>query len=238
MKQKEEGKLYLIPAPIGDNEGEFLPETVKQIVYGLRHFVVEKEKTARRILRRIGYEHSFDETNFTEINKHTRTDKLLPSIWLIKEGISVGLMSEAGMPCIADPGESLVELAHQHGIEVVPLTGPSSIMLALMASGMGANGFAFWGYLPIKPHERRKHLLELERLSRKHDEAQIFIETPYRNMQLFEEILKACLDNTMLCIAREINQPGQFIRTLPVSQWRRTKVSLHKRPTVFILSAR
>ncbi|GIV33457.1 MAG: S-adenosylmethionine-dependent methyltransferase [Chitinophagales bacterium] len=238
MKRKQEGKLYIIPAPIGNNEGEFLAESVKRIVYSLRHFVVEKEKTARRILRHIGYTQAFDDTYFTEINKNTRPEKLLPIIDIIRQGISVGLMAEAGMPCLADPGETLVELAHQHNITVVPLAGPSAIMLALVASGLGANGFAFWGYLPVKPLERRKQLLELERLSRKYDEAQIFIETPYRNMQLFEEILKACLDNTLVCIAREINQPGQFIRTLPVKQWRKTKVSLHKRPTVFILSAR
>ncbi len=232
------GKLYLIPVPLGDENRDVLPQSVKAIAHNLKHFVVEKEKTARRILKAIGYPHPFDEVEMVELNHRTSIESILPVISLMKTGVSFGLMSEAGAPGIADPGEKLVELAHQHDLRVVPLVGPSSIMLALMASGMNANNFAYRGYLPVKPHERKKRLVELERHSRKNDEAQIFIETPYRNMQLFEEILKTCLDDTLLCIAREITQSGEFIKTLPVKSWHKMKVSLQNRPAVFILSAR
>ncbi len=235
---KKAGTLYLIPSPLGEDADDFLSENVKSIAFGLKHFIVEKEKTARRILKAIGYPRPMDEVDLNELNGRTSTEKMLSYINILTAGNPVGLMSEAGAPCIADPGEQFVNLAHQCGIKVVPLVGPSAIMLALMASGVGANNFAFRGYLPVKPHERRKRIVELERLSRKHDEAQIFIETPYRNTQLFDEILKACLDDTLLCVAREINQPGEFILTVPISKWRKNKVSLHKRPTVFILCAK
>lgn len=235
---KQPGTLYLIPAPIGDDGKEVLPENVKAIANSLTHFAVEKEKTARHALKSIGYAKSFDTVEFYELNQRTRIEELLRCIDLLTKGNSMGLMSEAGAPCIADPGEKLVELAHQHGIRVVPLVGPSSIMLALMASGLTANSFSFRGYLPVRPQERRKKIVELERHSRRYDEAQIFIETPYRNTQLFDEIVKACLEDTLLCVAREITQPGEFIKTLPISKWRKTKVGLHKRPTVFILCAK
>ncbi|HXH19942.1 MAG TPA: SAM-dependent methyltransferase [Chitinophagales bacterium] len=235
---KKAGTLYLIPAPLGEHGDDFLPENVKSITYGLKHFIVEKEKTARRVLKSIGYPYPLDSVDLYELNARTSVEKMLAYINLLTAGFSVGLMSEAGAPCIADPGEQFVNLAHQCGIKVVPLVGPSAIMLALMASGVGANNFAFRGYLPVKPQERRKRIVELERLSRKHDEAQIFIETPYRNAQLFDEILKACLDDTLLCVAREITLPGELILTMPVSKWRKHKVSLHKRPTVFILCAK
>ena len=232
------GTLYLIPAPIGEGGKDVLPENVKAIANSLTHFAVEKEKTARHVLKSIGYSKPLDNLEFFELNQRTRVEELLRCIDLLTKGTSVGLMSEAGAPCIADPGEKLVELAHQHGIRVVPLVGPSSIMLALMASGLTANSFSFRGYLPVRPQERRKKIVELERHSRKYDEAQIFIETPYRNTQLFDEIVKASLDDTLLCVAREITQPGEFIKTLPISKWRKTKVGLHKRPTVFILCAK
>lgn len=235
---KQPGTLYLIPAPIGEAGEDTLPDYVKSIAFSLTHFAVEKEKSARHILKSIGYPKSLENVEFFELNQRTRIEQLLLCIDVMTKGDSMGLMSEAGAPCLADPGEQLVELAHQHGIRVVPLVGPSSIMLALMASGLTANNFSFRGYLPVRPQERRKKIVELERLSRKYDEAQIFIETPYRNTQLFEEILKACLDDTLLCVAREITQPGEYIRTLPVSKWRKTKVGLHKRPTVFILCAK
>ena len=237
-KTTPSGTLYLIPAPLGFEGEDFIPEHVKNISGELKHFIVEKEKTARRILKELEYPHSFDEVEFYEVNKHTRTDKQLQYLQVLLDGNSAGLMSEAGAPCIGDPGERIVELAHQQGIRVVPLAGPSAIMLALMASGLGANSFAYRGYLPVKHPERRKRIVELERLSRKHDEAQIFIETPYRNMQLFDEIVKACLDDTLLCVARDISQKGEYIRTLPIKKWAKTKVSLNKRPTVFILCAR
>jgi len=235
---KKAGSLYLIPSPLGEEGEDLLPQQARAVTYGLRHFIVEKEKTARHILKAIGFPHSLDSVDFYELNERTPVEKMLAYINILTAGHSVGLMSEAGAPCIADPGEQFVNLAHQCGIRVKPLVGPSAIMLALMASGLGANNFAFRGYLPVKPHERRKRIVELERLSRKHDEAQIFIETPYRNAQLFEEILKACLDDTLLCVAREITQPGEYIMTMPISRWRKAKVSLHKRPTVFILCAK
>lgn len=239
MKSKKSaGTLYLIPSPLGEEADDLLPEHVKAITYGLRHFIVEKEKTARRILRSLKYPHPIDTVSFYELNLRTPVEKMLSYINILTSGNSAGMMAEAGAPCIADPGEQFVNLAHQCGIKVVPLVGPSAIMLALMASGVGANNFAFRGYLPVKPHERRKRIVELERLSRKYDEAQIFIETPYRNAQLFDEILKACLDDTLLCVARELTQPGEYIMTMPISKWRKTKVSLHKRPAVFILCAK
>lgn len=235
---KKAGTLYLIPSPLGEDADDFLSDKAKEITFGLKYFIVEKEKTARHILKSIGYPHPFDIVDLNELNNRTSMEKMLSYINILTSGNSVGLMSEAGAPCIADPGEQFVNLAHQCGIKVVPLVGPSAIMLALMASGVGANNFAFRGYLPVKPQERRKRIVELERLSRKHDEAQIFIETPYRNAQLFDEILKACLDDSLLCVAREITQPGEYIMTMPISKWRKAKVSLHKRPTVFILCAK
>lgn len=233
------GTLYLIPGPLGEERKDLiLPENVKNIANSLTHFAVERDKTARHILKAIGYPHPFDSVRFFELNEHSGFEVLLECIEVLKNGTSVGMMSEAGAPCIADPGEQLVELAHQHGIRVVPLVGPSSILLALMASGLPANKFSFHGYLPVQPPERKKKIIELEKDSRKNGEAQIFIETPYRNMQLFEDITKACLESTLLCIASDITQQAETIKTMSIGRWRKTKVNLHKRPTVFILCAR
>ena len=231
---KYNATLYLVPSPLGDSYLA-IPEYIKQIIYPLKHFIVENQKTARRILKHLGYPHSFDEVQFYPLDKQTTQDDLFDYVQELHAGTSMGLLSEAGCPCVADPGAKVVELAHSFKIKVVPLVGPSSIMLALMASGMSGQRFSFWGYLPIDKSERRKELLLLEMLSLKNKQTQIFIETPYRNHQLLEDIIKYCKKSTMLCTATNLTLSNEKIVSLPVSEWKNKKVDLRKQPTVFLI---
>ncbi len=231
------GKLYLIPAPLGETApSETLPQPVLDTVCRLHCFVVEELRTARRFLSAYGLRGRIDGLDLHELNEHTppaQVEAMLP----LFEGQDVGLMSEAGLPAVADPGAALVALCHRHGIEVVPLVGPSSLMLALMASGLNGQSFAFRGYVPAKTEERRTALRELEKQSRALAQSQILIETPYRNDALFADMLQLLSPATRLCVAADLTLPTQFIRTKPVAAWRREPVTIGKRPCVFILLA-
>ena len=230
-------KLFLIPVTLGESEARnVIPELTLEVMYGLRHFVVEDLRSARRYLRRAGYTASFDDTNFYLLNEHSQDEDLDEMLNLLKEGESMGIMSEAGVPAIADPGSKLTALAHLHGIRVVPLTGPSSILLALMASGMNGQAFRFHGYLPVKSPERQKKIRDIERLAREKGETQIFMETPYRNHSIIEDIIGVCRDETRLCIAADISLDSEYIKTKTVREWRKKLPEIHKRPAIFLIA--
>lgn len=234
---KTPGKLYLIPTPLGENDpAEVLPRQVLERACSLRCFVVEELRTARRFLSRYGLKGHIEELDFHILNEHTapaEVEAMLP----LFDGQDVGLLSEAGLPAVADPGAALVALCHRHGIEVVPMVGPSSLMLALMASGLNGQSFAFRGYIPAKTDERRAALKDLEKQSRALNQSQILIETPYRNDTLFADMLQGLSPATRLCVAADITLPTQLIKTETVAQWRKTPLTIGKRPCVFILLA-
>lgn len=232
------GKLYLIPSPLGDNEPvEVIPGPVLEKIRTIRTFVVEETRTARRFLSRAGLKGQISGLEFHELNEHTDPRDVEGYLQLFNDGNDVGLISEAGLPAVADPGATLVALAHRHGIEVIPFVGPSSLMLALMSSGLDGQSFAFCGYLPAKTDERKERLRSIERLSATHRQTQIFIETPYRNDSMLSDILSVCKGTTRLCIAADITLPDAFIRTMTVEQWRNTRPAIGKRPCVFCLLA-
>jgi 16S rRNA (cytidine1402-2'-O)-methyltransferase len=228
--------LYLIPVTLGDEEPLLvLPAKVFQIIGELDEFIVENERTARRFLRKSGYTRNFYEVKFHLLNKYTQPEELAPFIDSVKSGKAVGLLSEAGVPCIADPGAVVVQLCHQHSLRVIPLTGPSSLLLALMASGFNGQNFTFHGYLPIQKPELRQKLRELEANIYQKDQTQIFIETPYRNDKTIESILSNCQPHTQLCIAVDLTLETEWIASHPVSWWRQHTPIIHKRPAVFLL---
>ena len=234
----EYGKLYLIPSPLGDNDpAEVIPAAVLEKIREIRTFVVEEARTARRYLSRAGLKGHVSELELHELNEHTAPQETERLLRLFNDGNDVGLISEAGLPAVADPGADLVALAHRHGIEVIPYAGPSSLMLALMASGLNGQSFAFCGYLPAKTDERRERLRTIERLSASHRQTQIFIETPYRNDSMLADILSVCRGSTRLCIAADITMPDAFIRTMTVAQWKEQRLTIGKRPCVFCLLA-
>jgi 16S rRNA (cytidine1402-2'-O)-methyltransferase len=231
------GKLYLIPSLLGPTSDiRLLPAVNLQLILRLNEFIVEEERTARRFLRSIGYTRSFEEVTLHILNEHTKNEDCSPFLEQAKNGKDIGLLSEAGVPCVADPGASLVREAHRTGITVVPLVGPSSLLLALMASGMNGQHFTFHGYLPAKTDERIKKLKLIEKDAYLNHSAQLFIETPYRNMSLLESIIQQCLPATLLCIACDITLETEFISTRPLAEWKRSKPNLAKRPAVFILA--
>lgn len=231
------GKLFLIPSPLGDCEpSEVIPQSTLDIACSLRVFVVEETRTARRYLSRAGLKGHIEELEFHELNEHTRPEEVEAFSSLFESG-DVGLISEAGLPAVADPGALLVELCHRKGVEVVPLVGPSSLMLALMASGLNGQSFAFRGYLPAKTDERRTAIKDVERISRQLGQSQIMIETPYRNDAFFADLLKTLSGTTRVCVAADITLPSQFIRTMTVEQWGRHPLQIGKRPCVFIILA-
>ncbi len=230
------GKLYLLPITLGDNSPlEVLPVSVKQMVEKLDNFIVENEKTARRAIKNLVPEKSQPSLKFSLLNKHTDPSDIPGFLTPCKEGTDIGLLSEAGCPGIADPGADVVKIAHSEGIKVIPLVGPSSILLAMMASGMNGQNFAFNGYLPIDKAARKSEIKNLERLSLEKDQAQVFIETPYRNNKMLEDLVQQLHPATRVCIACDITLETEYIVTKPVSEWAKTKVDLHKRPTIFIL---
>jgi 16S rRNA (cytidine1402-2'-O)-methyltransferase len=234
------GILYLIPTPLGESAtpsplSHVLPEETRRIAAGLTTFVVEQAKTARAFLKQLPTATPIQQLTLLELNEHTPASALETLIAPLLAGLDVGLISEAGCPAVADPGANLVRLAHQHGIRVRPLTGPSSILLALMGSGLIGQRFAFHGYLPAKPDERAGALRELERMSRKDDAAQVFIETPYRNQAMLDTILAACQPDTLLTLACDLTLDSEYLVTLPVSAWRKRQPDIQKRPTVFLL---
>ena len=232
------GKLYLIPSPLGENNPEeVIPMPVLESLAGFKTFVVEEIRTARRYLSRAGLKGKIGELDFYELNEHTDAATIEGYLKLFEDGNNVALISEAGLPAVADPGAQLVALAHSHGIEVVPAVGPSSLMLALMASGLNGQSFAFCGYIPAKTDERRSRLRTLEKVSAQLKQTQIIIETPYRNDSLFADILATCSPGTRVCIASNITMPDAFIKTRKVSAWKKEQLTIGKRPCVFLILA-
>jgi 16S rRNA (cytidine1402-2'-O)-methyltransferase len=231
------GNLYLIPTTLGalDTIERTLPVYNTQIIHSLGIFIVEQVRTARRFLSKLQHPVSIDNIVFYELNKHTDESEVYSYLDDLTNGKSIGLLSESGTPCIADPGAAVVKIAHERGIKVIPLVGPNSIIMSLMASGFNGQNFAFHGYLPIDKQELTVKLKGIEQNAIKLSQTQIFIETPYRNNQLFSSILKACSPSTMLCIATDITLPSEKIITFPVSKWKLSKHDFHKKPTVFLI---
>ena len=231
------GRLYLLPTPIGDTPVyDVLPQRNREILSSLDYFVVENVRTARRFLSRAAIGCSMDELRFAELNEHTRPEEMADLLAPVLTGTDAGLMSEAGVPGVADPGADLVAMAHAHGVEVIPLVGPSSLILALMASGLNGQSFAFNGYLPIKQPERNKAIRFFEKRAQTEHQSQLFIEAPYRNVKLFQDFLNVCGEHTSLCVAIDLLQPDQRIEMHSISQWRKRPVpDLQKRPAIFIL---
>lgn len=239
ISSMNKGTLYLIPCTLGDTPAEqVLPQHVINIARKLSHFVVEQPKTARHFLSALKPEQPIQSLHFTTLNEHTANNELPELLAPLLAGHDVGIVSEAGCPGIADPGAELVNLAHRHGIRVMPLVGPSSILLALMASGLNGQCFAFHGYLPIDDAERKKAIAALEAESIKHHQTQLFIETPYRNEKMYGALLAHCRPKTLLCIASDLTLPTEQIQTRAVAQWKSLPVpQLNRRPSLFLFLA-
>ena len=232
------GKLYLIPSPLGENDPEeVIPVPVLKSLEGFKTFVVEEIRTARRYLSRAGLKGKIGDLQFFELNEHTDHGTIEGYIKLFEDGNDVALISEAGLPAVADPGAQLVALAHKKGIEVVPAVGPSSLMLALMASGLNGQSFAFCGYIPAKTDERKSKLKTLEKVSAQLKQTQIIIETPYRNDSLFADMLNICSSSTRICVAANITMPDAYIKTKTAAEWKKEGLTIGKRPCVFLLLA-
>lgn len=232
------GKVYLIPNTLGDtNIGDVIPTGVIQCVHSLSHFIVEDVRNARRFLVKTGYPLKIDDIVFFELNKHTPANSIPEFLDPCDKGIDIGIISEAGVPAVADPGALVVEIAHKRDIRVVPLTGPSSILLALMASGLNGQNFSFRGYLPVDKKELSTCLKDMEVRSKRENQTHIFIETPYRNIRLFEEILKSCNPTTRLCIAKNLTTSEESIQVKSIGEWKKTKTDLDKQPAVFLIQA-
>jgi 16S rRNA (cytidine1402-2'-O)-methyltransferase len=232
------GKVYLIPNTLGDtNTVDVIPAGVIQIIHSLNHFIVEDIRNARRFLVKTSYPQKIDDIVFFELNKHTIQSDIPGFLAPCKEGIDIGIISEAGVPAVADPGSIVVETAHKQKIKVIPLTGPSSILMALMASGMNGQNFAFRGYLPVDKKELSVALKEMENRSKRENQTQIFIETPYRNERLLEEILKVCNPSTRLCVAKNLTTKEESVQVKSIDEWKKTKTDLDKQPAVFLIQA-
>ena len=233
----KKGKLYLIPTTLGEgSENKNLPPTVIELIKNINVFIVENIRTSRRFIKKIYTNKNIDNTIFYSYGKHNTLNLQEDFLTHIYQGSDVGIISEAGVPCVADPGSKIVEFAHQFQIEVSPITGPSSILLALMASGFNGQNFSFNGYLPIDKKERSKKIKELEIYSKKKGQTQIFMETPYRNLQLFESIIKTCSKSTKLCIATDITLDSENIKTKTIEEWSKIRPEIHKRPSIFLIS--
>lgn len=229
------GKLYLIPTTLGPNEPlEVLPISVKKAVEELDFFIVENEKSARRFIKKITPRKSQPALRLFLLDKYTSEFESKSFLDPCFQGVSVGLLSEAGVPAVADPGASIVMLAHLKKVEVVPLVGPSSIILAMMASGLNGQNFAFNGYLPIDRAARKKKIKEHEKWSKERKQSQVFIETPYRNQKLFTELKSSLTPSTFLCVAADLTLSTEYIKTLTVKEWKTETPDLHKRPCIFI----
>lgn len=231
------GYLYLIPTTLGDETEplEVMPFSVKKVIEEIDHYIVENEKSARRFIKKISPKKSQPALTLMKLDKYADEIEVQTYLDICEEGISVGLLSEAGVPAVADPGATIVKMAHEKEIRVVPLVGPSSILLALMASGLNGQNFAFNGYLPIDGFERKKKIKELERMSKERDQSQVFIETPYRNEKMFSDLKATLTPSTQLCIAVDITLSTEMIKTYPISEWKNESPELHKRPAIFII---
>ena len=230
--------MYLIPCPLGEEAGHTIPPYVIEILHQLNFFIAERAKTARHFIKTTHPTKAFSELTFYELNKRSTKEEIATFLLDATAGNDIGLLSEAGCPGVADPGAVIVEMAHRQGIEVIPLVGPSSILLALMGAGMNGQSFAFHGYLPVKKPELGKELKKLEQLSGRLRQTQIFIETPYRSNSMLEEMLNVLAASTKVCVATDLTLATQFIQTKQVKGWKATKLpDLHKRPTVFLLES-
>jgi len=243
------GRLILFPVPIRDcDQRGANPEKAEEIASSLpavnldllatcHTFIVEELRTARRFLKKAGYPHAIDDTTFYVLNEHTTHEEIGNYLDAIEKGENIGLLSEAGLPCVADPGAMITKVAQRRGIEVVPLVGPSSLMLALMASGFNGQSFAFVGYLPVDKSKRAAAIRHLEERVHREHQTQIFIEAPYRNNQMLEALASTLNPQTMICVACDLTLPTQYIRSLTAAKWQkeRTKIDLHKRNTVFLI---
>lgn len=230
------GKLYLIPTTLGENEPlEVMPISVKKVVEEVDYFVVENEKSARRFIKKITPKKPQPSLKLMLLDKYADALEVQHYLDICEKGMSVGLLSEAGVPAIADPGAEVVKLAHNKGIQVVPLVGPSSILMAMMSSGMNGQNFAFNGYLPIDKGDRKREIKNLEKLSKDKNQSQIFIETPYRNEKMFADLKSFLTPDTRLCIAADISLSTEYIKTYTIKDWGRVKPDLHKRPAIFII---
>ena len=235
----EKGVLYMIPCPISDQTDVYdvVPEANRRVMDSLDYFIVENVRSARRFLSKAGISRKIDELEFVELNEHTVAGQAVEAmVKPLLAGRSAGVISEAGVPGVADPGALVVEACHKHNIRVVPLVGPSSILLAMMASGLNGQSFAFNGYLPVKPPERSKAIKALERRAHAEQQSQIFIEAPYRNVKLMEQMLQVCAAESKLTVACDITSPEELILTRSIAQWRKCGVpDIAKRPTIFII---
>ncbi|WP_159520603.1 SAM-dependent methyltransferase [Sunxiuqinia indica] len=228
--------LYLIPITLGDSElNTVIPENHKKIILSISHFIVENIRTARRFLKKVDRNIDIDSLQFYELNKHTNKNQLHSYLDPVTQNLPVGIMSEAGCPGVADPGAEVVRIAHEQSVRVVPLVGPSSILLAMMASGMNGQNFAFNGYLPIKKGEKATQIKHLESRIYSENQSQLFIEAPYRNLQLLDDLLQNCQPQTKLCVACDLTLKTEFIKTQSISNWKKSKPDIQKRPAIFIL---
>jgi 16S rRNA (cytidine1402-2'-O)-methyltransferase len=233
------GSLYLIPTPLGENSPlEVLPLSVKTKVEDLKHFIVENEKAARRFIKKLAPKKSQDALHIYPLNKYTTQEEIATYLNPCFEGVQMGLMSDAGAPGIADPGAIIVSKAHKAGITVKPFAGPSSIILAMMSSGMNGQSFAFNGYLPVDQKKRRQAILKFEKKAIKENQSQLFIETPYRSNKLFKELLSTLLPDTLVCVACDLTLFSELVKTYSVKRWKKQKPKLDKRPCIFIIESR
>ncbi len=231
-----QGKIYLIPSPIAVSDfNQILPSNIKKIISNLDVFFVESIRTTRRFFSKMGIK-NLDNIHFEVLNKDSLTEEIEDMIRMVKNGKNAGILSEAGCPGIADPGSRIIQIAHLSDIKIIPLSGPSSIFLALMASGFNGQNFVFHGYLPIEKMARRQKILELEQQSKKNNQTQIFMETPYRNKQLLQSLLEHLNGSTQLCIASDITGENEFLKTKSVNSWKKEIPDIHKKPTIFVIS--
>jgi 16S rRNA (cytidine1402-2'-O)-methyltransferase len=232
----EKGVLFLIPVPLAENAAHktFTAYNI-EVINSINTYIVENEKTARKFLKEAGMKTPQSELVIHDYGKHKRGNSMVPFFKELMTGTDVGLMSEAGCPGVADPGAEVVAEAHKRGIKVVPLSGPNSILLALMASGFNGQSFTFHGYIPIDKVERGKRIKELEQLAEKNRQTQIFIETPFRNNHLFDDILKNTAAQTLLCVASNLTSEDEFVKAQTIGQWKQEKIDLHKKPTIFLI---
>ena len=230
------GKLYLIPTTLGETEPlEVMPLSIKKVVEQIDYYIVENEKSARKFIKKISPKKSQPSLNLMLLDKYVEDIETARYLDICRKGVNVGLLSEAGVPAVADPGASIVKMAHQNNIQVVPLVGPSSILMAMMSSGMNGQNFAFNGYLPIDKSDKKKAIKELERLSKDKNQSQIFIETPYRNEKMFADLKSTLTPTTFLCIAADITLPSEFIKSMTIKDWKHQQPNLHKKPDIFII---
>lgn len=229
-------KLFLIPNVLSDSDWQnVLPASVLPVLTNTRFFIVENIRTARRFMKQVNKDIDIDRLTFFELNKHTQPNEIPSFLKPFEKGEDIAVISEAGCPGVADPGADIVKLAHKKGISVVPLVGPSSILLALMASGLNGQNFTFNGYLPVKSGERSKAITQLEKKAKNERQTQLFIETPYRNNQLIADLLKSCSSSTLLCIAANLTGDDEFIATRSIGEWKKQVPDLHKQPAIFLI---